>query len=161
MMLLFVITNLVAQKDLVTGIKLRYKIELMAADNDLWKGWFVNNKDSSLFIYTGTLRNWKNNVHYNVAQFDYNNIQLVKLKKRKSGTKGMLIGGGIGAAIFAGSFLIPEKGCTCKQLGPEVFAFFGIPVGMIASSIIGANHKKKFKINKSKSNFNTFKNIIK
>jgi hypothetical protein len=155
--LLFAFTNLFAQDNLMNNNTFVYRIHLTTMHDNMLKGLLTGIKDSSLLIYPGKRKEWANKTHYSLVEFNYANIRQVALKRKNSGWRGMLIGGGIGTAIFASSFLISNQ---AEKNHPAVFAFFAIPAGIITGAIAGSIHRKNFRISGTAPEFQKFQKEI-
>jgi hypothetical protein len=121
------------------------------------KGLLLDIRDTSVLIYPGKRKEWRSKTIYTPVEFNYTNIQQMKLKKKNAALKGMLIGGGIGTSIFAGSFLFPNR---MEKNHHSFFTFPAIPLWFIAGAIIGGKNKKKFHINGYRPVFNEFQKRI-
>jgi len=152
--LLITSTSLFAQNHPVAGDIPRYKTELTTANDNVLKGLLLEVKDSSLFIYPGKRKDWRRKTIYAPVEFGYTNIQQVSLKRKNGALKGMLIGGGIGTAIFAGSLLFPNR---MQKNHHAFYTFSAIPLGFTVGAIVGSMGRKEFNINGSEPVFNEFK----
>ncbi|MEI9909941.1 MAG: hypothetical protein WDO71_09875 [Bacteroidota bacterium] len=154
---LFAGTSLFGQNGSLNSKIPRYRIHLTTMNDNMLKGLLIDVKDSSLVVYPGKRKEWRSKARYAPVEFNYTNIQLVKLKKKNGAWRGMLIGGGVGISVFTASVLLhngSDKG--------EVFfyTFPSIPLGFIAGAIISGKNRKKFHIQGCRPIFNEFQKRI-
>ena len=69
----------------------------------------------------------------------------------------MLIGGGVGATLFAASFLFKNSGTKTVT---ACLTFPLMPVGVILGGIIGSRKWKKFSINSNRDLYTSFKSTV-
>ena len=150
-------TSLHAQNPVLDGNKPVYRIRLKTINDNRLEGLLLEIKDSSVLIYPGKRKDWKNKIRYNTAEFRFSNIQDIRLKRKNGTWRGLMIGGGIGTAVFAGSLLLPNR---MEKNHHAVYTFFAIPVGLITGAIVGSRSRKKFHINSSGPVFHEFQNSM-
>ncbi|MFI5131181.1 MAG: hypothetical protein ACHQFX_14360 [Chitinophagales bacterium] len=150
-------TSLHAQNPVLNGNKPVYRIRLTTINDNRLEGLLLEIKDSSVLIYPGKRKDWKNKIHYSAAEFGFSSIKDIRLKKKNGTWRGLIIGGGIGTAVFAGSLLIPNR---MEKNHHAVYTFFAIPIGLITGAIVGSTSRKKFHINSSEPTFHEFQNSM-
>ena len=134
----------------------KYKIKLETAEGNKITGLLVDKNDSSLVIYPGTANSYKKKKDYKAAIFTNEQIENIKLHKRKAANHGALIGLGVGmlpvvAALFGG-----------KNAQSFVMAsVITVPLGTIVGGIIGATSSKSFHIGKQRVTYKKFSDTVK
>ena len=91
--LLLAVTNLFAQANLTKNNVPVYRIHITTMHGNVLKGLLTGIKDSSLVVYPGKKKEWKNKAHYPPVEFNYTNIRKVSLKGKNNGWRVILISG--------------------------------------------------------------------
>ncbi len=92
-LLLLISQNSFAQRDSGNGKMPRYSVRLTTMNDNALKGLLLQVKDSLLWVYPGSRKEWKSNVRYKPVAFVYTRIKEVTLKKKTSAFKKILIAG--------------------------------------------------------------------
>jgi hypothetical protein len=150
--------NLFAQSNSISVGKPVYGIHVTTMNDNMLRGLLLKVKDTSLAVYPGKFKEWKNHERYMPVEFGYHNIQELTLQRKHSALKGMLIGGGIGLSAIAASFLVSQRG---TRTGGYQYAIPLLPFGMIVGGIIGSRNQKRYYINGSRPLFAEFQKISK
>lgn len=146
--------NLFAQTTPVINNRPHFDIHVTTVSGNSLIGLFMKVCDSSVLIYPGNRKEWENKIHYKHVSYDYTRIKSIRVKRKNRVLNGMLIGGGIGATVFAGSTLFFDAGSKSKGVTVSLSA---VPLGIIAGGIIGRKSRKKYSINGQALQFNKFK----
>jgi hypothetical protein len=153
--LLLWVLNLSARQENENRINPRFGIQLITMQGNMLKGLLMQVNDSSLILYPGKRKDWNKKVEYYPVSFSCSGIKEIKLKKKNSTVKGMLIGGGLSAVLAA----ILMNNETAKGGGASN-AVYIVPAGMIGGAYLGSKSKKHFYINGSPVIFNEFQKKI-
>lgn len=132
-----------------------YLIELITAEENMLKGLLLQVQDSSVSIYPGKPKEWSSHKLFKAVTFDYTHLKQISLQKKNSKKNGMLAGLGIGASLFAASFLFKDRN-TRRAVACLTFPL--VPIGGIIGIHLGSHKWKKFNINRNPDLFNAFKN---
>lgn len=89
-------TCLFAQSDPDNGKMPGYEISLTTINGNVFKGLLTQVKDTSLFLYPGSHKDWKANKKYAPVEMGYHNIQEISLKRKISTSEAELNDGGFG-----------------------------------------------------------------
>jgi hypothetical protein len=155
-LLLFAL-NVSAQTDHTLNPAPKYKVWVSATQSDLITGILVDVSDSSVKIFPGKFSEWSNHSKASVINESYLNITNIKTHKKEELIKGLLIGAGIGVSpLLVGSLF----GRSIGEGGAYV-SIITLPVGIITGAIIGGTSKKKFLINGTASQFDSFRKRMK
>lgn len=128
----------------ITKVKKPLKTWVYTKDGKMIKGLLTGGSDSVLVIYEGSASGYKAGDSTHSVTIGYGDINLIKTKKGGGLIKGLLIGGAIGfAPAFFGE-------------GGAYVAVITFPAGLITGGIVGANSKKKHKINGDFKAFSAF-----
>lgn len=152
---LFSAAKLAAQTAPAPGRAPDMIIELTTANENRLTGMLLITKDSSVSIYPGKPKEWKANKPYKPVSFYYTQISKISLQKKNSKKNGMLAGLGIGASLFAASFLLKDRN---TRMAAACLTFPLVPIGGIIGIHLGSRKWKKFNINRNPDLFTAFKN---
>lgn len=89
-------TCLFAQSDPDNGNMPGYEISLTTINGNVFKGLLTQVKDTSLFLYPGSRKDWKANKKYIPVEMGYHNILEISLKRKNRISEAELNGGGFG-----------------------------------------------------------------
>lgn len=153
-LLLISACNLFAQTTPVNNSQPHSGIHVTTVSGNSFIGLFIKVSDSSVLIYPGNRKEWENKIQYKHVSYDYTRIQSIRVKRKNRVLNGMLIGGGIGTAVFAGSILFFDADLKSKGVNVSLSA---VPLGIIAGGIIGSKSRKNYSINGKASQFDKFK----
>ncbi len=151
--ILFVVTAcsyaVAAQKE-NTIMQKPLKVWIYSKDNKEQKGILTGSTATTVLIYPGSLKEYKNQSSPQSLSISYESIYLIKIKKANGLLGGLAKGGLIGLTPV----IFGEGGAYA--------AIIAFPLGVIIGSIVGATSKKTFEINGDISSFQKFtKRVIK
>jgi len=134
----------------------KYNIRLATQEGYKVEGLLAAKTDSSLFIFPGHSKAYKNRTDYSAAFFIDQQIETIHIKRRNAVGRGALIGLGVGllpvvAALFAGK----DK---------QAFGFAAVvtvPLGPIVGALIGAASGRTFHIGGQRKAFKHFSSKVK
>ena len=106
--ILIVHANLFAQSDLIKANGPRYRIRLITLNDNMLKGLLLEVRDSSLLIYPGKRKEWKNKIPYKPVEFEYTRIKRVAIRKRNGTWTGMPLKAGFPTAVLPEHFSNPH-----------------------------------------------------
>jgi len=150
-----------AQVDTIFTGKLRHRITIYTQKGDAKYGILTGTNDSSVFIYPGNFREWKQQKTFPIALTPYYTINKIHTKKRNGIIKGVLIGAGIGIMpVFLDAIFTPKGGVKSGEGGAYV-SLVAVPLGTLVGGIIGATSKKKFQIERDNNKFHRFRSKVK
>ncbi len=155
----FVYAN--AQIDSSFSAKSRHHITIYTQNGDAKYGILMRTNDTSVFIYPGNFREWKQQKTFPIALTPYYTINKIQTKKRNGIIKGVLIGAGIGIMpVFLDAIFTPKGGVKSGEGGAYV-SLVAVPLGTLVGGIIGATSKKKFQIGADNTKFHQFRKKVK
>lgn len=132
-----------------------YIIQLITTEENMLKGMLLQIKDSSVSIYPGKSKEWSSHKQFKAVTFDYTHLKQISLQKKNSKKNGMLAGLGIGASLFAASFLLKDRN---TRRAAACLTFPLVPIGGIIGIHLGSRKWKRFNINRNPDLFTAFKN---
>jgi hypothetical protein len=139
--------------DYDTGIAKMQKplpVWIYSKDNKEQKGLLTGGSATTVLIYPGSMKEYKNQSSPQSLSFSYERINFIKIKKAYGLIEGLAKGGLIGLTPIA------------FGEGGAYVSIIAIPLGVIIGSIVGATSKKKFEINGDLNSFQKFtKRVIK
>lgn len=119
-------------------------------DNKEQNGILTGCSDTTVLIYPGSMKEYKNQSSLQSVSISYESINLIKIKKANGLIGGLSEGGLIGITPV----LFGEGGAYA--------AIITFPLGVIIGSIVGATSKTKYEINGDLSSFQKLtKRVIK
>ena len=126
----------------------RYSIHLTTMDGNSLKGLLMQVNDSAIKVYPGKRKDWKTNMP--PVQFNYTQIQQIRLKRKNGTFKGFLIGmvSGSAASLF---LLMPGGKCGPDASGIGSIALF--TASTVTGTVWGGKGFRRANIN---GNFNVF-----
>lgn len=120
------------------------RVWIYTTDAKMQKGILAGRTDSTLLLYQGSKKAYEKQEAPHLADIHYKNITIIKTRSKLGFLKGMGIGAGIGIApVVFGE-------------GGAYVAVVSFPTGLITGTIIGANSKKKHRINGDFAAFQKF-----
>ncbi len=150
-----------AQIDSSFSAKSRHHITIYTQNGDAMYGILMRTNDSSVFIYPGNFREWKQQKTFPIALTPYYTINKIHTKKRNGIIKGVLIGAGIGIIpVFLDAIFTPKGGVKSGEGGAYV-SLVAVPLGTLVGGIFGATSKKKFQIGADNTKFQQFRKKVK
>ena len=157
--LLLIITSVAsAQKNKGHTIKPRYTIHLTTVQGNTLKGLLLQVNDTTIIIYPGKRKEWNRGEEYYPVVFACSNVRKIKLKKKNSVAKGMLLGGGVGLSAVFASVMLNKATAKSEAVSNAVLI---VPAGVIGGAYMGSKSKKNFYINGNKTAFTEFQKQIK
>ena len=117
-------------------------------ENRIQKGFLTGFSDKDLILYAGNENELKKEKSPQLISFNYENIDVVRAKKRGGLLSGFLIGAAIGLTpIVFGQ-------------GGAFVAVVTVPLGAIIGTIVGVTAKKKYMIHGDLTAFEKFKHKV-
>ncbi|HVE61780.1 MAG TPA: hypothetical protein VNA26_08170 [Chitinophagaceae bacterium] len=150
-----------SQDDTIFSAKPRHSIKIFTLNSNTSDGILMRTNDSSVFVYPGNFREWKQQKTFPIAITPYYNINKIQTKKRGGLIQGILIGAGIGIMpIFLDAIFTPKGGVRSAEGGAYV-SIVAVPLGILVGGIVGGSSKKKFQIEGNETKFQRFISKVK
>lgn len=150
-----------AQVDSNVNVQPRHNITITKLNNGMVDGILTRTNDTSVFVYRGSFREWKQQKTSPTMAISYSSINRIQTKKRHGMLKGALIGAGIGILpVFLDAIFTP-KGKAMSAEGGAYVSLVAVPLGTLVGGLIGATSKKKFQIAGDETKFQQFRKKIK
>ncbi|MEO7048300.1 MAG: hypothetical protein ABI091_23575 [Ferruginibacter sp.] len=143
--LLIIVHSSFARNITTANHRPRYYASIQTMNGKIVKGLLLQMEDSSVALFPGKWKKIRKGVIHDSVVITYLQARQIKLKKKNSLLKGLLIGGGIGfAPAFFGE-------------GGAYVALLTFPIGIITGAIVGITSGKKYFINGNYAAFNKMK----
>jgi hypothetical protein len=131
-----------AQSKTLVNPNPRYRIFLKFTEGKSIKGLLIQLEDSTVMMFQGNRKQWKNNTNATTINYNYSQIQKIKLKRKNGLLRGALIGTVAGfSPLLVGSLFGPDAAYTGAFI-----SVFTVPLGFISGSINGGILPKTYYI---------------
>ena len=139
---LILICSAFAQSKTLINPNPRYHIFLKLIEGKSIKGLLIQLEDSTVMMFQGNRKQWKNNANATTINYNYSQIQKIKLKRKNGLLRGALIGTVAGfLPLLVGSLFGPDVAYTGTFI-----SIFTVPLGFISGSINGGILPKTYYI---------------